>query len=612
MNKTAETVLQMRDISVRSDGEQLFSNLSFALQKGEIHAVVGMATHELRKFVDLLSGDLSDYSGQCFLLGEPARFCRKERRIDVVRQGANQFPYLSAAENIFLTKTGVFRLKKRQELRRCEELLEQFQIKLDLRKKVREMAREDRKMLEFLRAYIKNCPIVVLSEPFLDIDKDNRGGLLNILREMKQRGQSIVFVTSHLDDALHISDRISVLDDGLIKITAKTEDVIKNPKEIMYMLSGWAPLQRDSRDKEWDILQTIVNARDILSSSSELKKELLYLAKDITKVLGAQNSVIYLLNEEVNGVIDTIRDNETKLSVPSLKSDAICRLVCEGNLVILSGQTAGYEALFQENREIRTIVCMPVNRNEQISGLIQVSFRENRLLSETDERYLKTFGKEIAIAIETSNLIGRSMLLQESHHRIKNNLQMITSMIYMQKLHYKEKGGDIDEIFQSIISRISSIAIVHNLLAKDKNEGSIVNLYNIVKEVIKIYERDDVRINLDVENISIPYNKATQISLVVNELICNCMKHAFQGRKDNVIRVFCHNDGKNIQLIIADNGCGLKNREQMELSGSIGVSVVKSIIAGLHGTVDFANNAGTTVRILFPTSHVYDARNSKD
>ena len=604
------TVLQLQDVSTFQEQEHLLTHVNFSLFEGEVHAVVGMTQQELDRFIDLLGGKAASYTGKILFHGEQVESVQEKELIDIVQSGINCFTQLTAVENIFLTQTARLRLNRFQERRQCQDLLDRFQLRLDLSQKVKHMTRTECKLIEMLRAYIKKCPVVLLCEPFLDIDQNNRASLLKLIQEMRQRGQSIILTTCHLDDALHLSNRISVIDHGQCKITAKTDEVLRDPKEVMYMLSGWAPLRKDAQGQEWNILQTIVNARDILSSTSELRKELLYLAKDITKVLHATSTSIYLINESANGMIEAVQDDERGAAGINLPSDMVWRLVQLGKISVITPHTNGYEVLFGEDESVQTMFCMPVDRGEQICGLIQTSFDGNRDLSETDMLHLKTFGREIAIAIETSNLIGRSMLLQESHHRIKNNLQMITSMIYMQKLRYHEQGGDVDSIFEGIISQISSIAIVHNLLAKDEHAGSIINLRSIIVEVAHLYDREDIRIELDVEDISIPYNKATQIALVVNELLCNCVKHAFTGRVGNRICVSASNNGKDIWLIVADNGCGISHEKRAGATNSIGISVVRSIISSLRGSMEIEGENGTTVSMHFPTSHVYDARNS--
>lgn len=605
------TCLLLQNVSAELDGKRLLEHLSFSCERGEIHAVVGMAAQDLQNLADFLAGSFRSYTGACSLMGREVRLNRRKREIDIVQSGLNRFPQLSAAENIFLTQAAPLRLHKKKELHACEQMLQQFSIRMDLRRRVADLPRSAQKLLEFLRAYLRGSPVVVLSEPFLDIVKEDRASAQAILQNMKARGQSILFLTSRLEDALLIADRISVLDGGSLSMTAPTQDIIKNPKEVMYLLSGWAPLRRDD-SKELDILQTIVNARAVLSSTSELRKELLYLASDISKVLSAQSCVIYLVNEEANSVVETVDENAR---APLLKKDAICRLARGPGLVRLTRGTPEYFEMLREDGQVEDLLCMPAGREEQICGLIQVAFSQEHAPNRTDELYLTTFAREIGIAIETSDLIGRSMLLQESHHRIKNNLQMITSMIYMQKLYYRENGGDVEEMFDATISRISSIATVHDLLAKDKTVGSsIVNLVNIIREVVKVYERRDIAILLDVEDISIPYNKATSISLVVNELISNCVKHAFSGEPrvgGKRIEISCHNDGKNVRLTIADNGCGIPPEKLENRAGSIGMSLMRSVIASLHGTIDFFNRDGAQVRIVLPTVHVYDARNSR-
>ena len=243
-----------------------------------------------------------------------------------------------------------------------------------------------------------------------------------------------------------------------------------------------------------------------------------------------------------------------------------------------------------------------------------VFFRDDHEINETDQLYMDTFVHEIAIATETSELIGKSTLLQESHHRIKNNLQMIVSLVYMQKRMVQKEQADIGETFDSIIRQISSIAKIHDLLSKDSSAGSIMNLADIIEELAKFYERPDVKILLDLENISIPYNKATTYAIVINEILTNCLKHAYDGedKKGKKIEIFARNDGMNITIRVADNGRGFPNKfekKQKERKG-IGSFLIDNIIKNGGGTLEQKNENGAVTIITVPTSRVYDARNS--
>src|SRR5699024_10485753 len=122
-----------------------------------------------------------------------------------------------------------------------------------------------------------------------------------------------------------------------------------------------------------------------------------------------------------------------------------------------------------------------------------------------------------------------------------NNLQSIVGIISLQKA-YLHKNPEIssEEVLDNIISRVKSIASVHNLLSKEKLGRSIINVKMIIEEIIALMNMDKaVTIHLDLEDIFIPYNKATSIALVVSELVNNSFKHAFPNKIGGVINVSC-------------------------------------------------------------------------
>jgi ribose transport system ATP-binding protein len=126
--------------------------------------------------------------------------------------------------------------------------------------------------------------------------------------------------------------------------------------------------------------------------------------------------------------------------------------------------------------------------------------------------------------------MGRSTLLQESHHRIKNNLQYIISLISLQKDFINKNPKNTDEILTNIICRIKSIAAVHDLLSKDSLGRSIINLHDIFDVIIKFLNSSKIEFKVKIDDIFISYAKASAIALVFNEILSNCIEHAFQNK----------------------------------------------------------------------------------
>lgn len=203
--------------------------------------------------------------------------------------------------------------------------------------------------------------------------------------------------------------------------------------------------------------------------------------------------------------------------------------------------------------------------------------------------------------------MGRSALLQESHHRIKNNLQIIISLLYMQKNNLrKSKEAEWSDAIDTTIYRIKSIAAVHDMLSNEKMKSSIVNLRKIITEIVKLYKTPRISLVLELDDAFMPYNKAASAALVINELINNCVKHAFGSSGEGIVRVVCRDGDEEIRMSVIDNGKGA-DEQKLHRKGGLGISIVESIVSGdFKGKIEYRVDHGTTVDIVFPKHIIYD------
>ena len=198
----------------------------------------------------------------------------------------------------------------------------------------------------------------------------------------------------------------------------------------------------------------------------------------------------------------------------------------------------------------------------------------------------------------------KEILLREVHHRTKNNLQVILSLLDLQSLTIRDKkmlGG-----IKDIQNRIRSIALVHEKLYQSKDLSN-VNLKNYIQEVtnalIKSYEGSKQRISLilDIDNIFISLDTITTCGLIINELVSNSLKYAFPNNRKGKIKIALHaTDGKEMELQISDDGIGLPEGLDFRNTKSLGLKLVRWLAEDqLGGEVVLKGKKGTDFLIKF-------------
>ncbi|HEX38001.1 MAG TPA: tetratricopeptide repeat protein [Candidatus Cloacimonetes bacterium] len=198
------------------------------------------------------------------------------------------------------------------------------------------------------------------------------------------------------------------------------------------------------------------------------------------------------------------------------------------------------------------------------------------------------------------SLKEKDVMLREIHHRVKNNMQIISSLLSLQTKYIKDK--DALQVFRNSQDRIRSMALVHEKLYQSEDFSSI-NFAEYIRELIDnihLPERHNIKITLDLEDVIIDINKAIPCGLIVNELITNAFKHAFPDNQDGEIKISMHLGGDNAYtLIMSDNGNGLPESFDWNETSSLGLQLVSGLVRQLQGNIDVVSEGGTKFTIIF-------------
>jgi len=222
--------------------------------------------------------------------------------------------------------------------------------------------------------------------------------------------------------------------------------------------------------------------------------------------------------------------------------------------------------------------------------------------------YLKNQENQKALAQQNKQiseaLSQNKVLIKEIHHRVKNNLQVVSSLLNMQAR--KSQEGETKDALNSSKTRVQSMSILHQNLYQGENlTGVNIEDYldKVVKNIFDTYNiQDDITLTVDIDPISLDVDTLVPIGLIANELICNALKHAFVNREKGRIWVECKQDNELLILRVADDGCGFEGEELPRKDESLGARLIKSFTKKLDGKISIANNKGTDISITFTKS----------
>jgi hypothetical protein len=202
-----------------------------------------------------------------------------------------------------------------------------------------------------------------------------------------------------------------------------------------------------------------------------------------------------------------------------------------------------------------------------------------------------------------ASLREKEVLLKEIHHRVKNNLQIVSSLLYLQ-ITRTEHPGAVSALRESQ-SRVKSMALIHEKLYRSPDLASIdmgsytKSLDSDLRNTLRT-EAASVRLTLNIENIPLGISEAIPCGLIINELVSNSLKHAFPGGKGGEVTIqLARADSNCITLSVSDNGVGIPEEMDIRSLPSLGLSLVHSLVEQLGGTLRLERNGGTTFTITF-------------
>ena len=206
----------------------------------------------------------------------------------------------------------------------------------------------------------------------------------------------------------------------------------------------------------------------------------------------------------------------------------------------------------------------------------------------------------------------KEVLLKEIHHRVKNNLQIITSLLYLQSL--KIDDAATQSIFKDSQNRVKSLALVHEKLYQSKDLARIDfsdYLKNLTNFIFTTYKTNIVNLNIDydLDDVYLSVEVSVPLGLIINELLSNALKYAFTGietdelAEHRILLSFKNISSNRFVLSISDNGKGLPDSFNIDESESLGLKLVTSLVQQIDGKLEVHPKDKTEFKITFSTEN---------
>jgi two-component sensor histidine kinase len=207
---------------------------------------------------------------------------------------------------------------------------------------------------------------------------------------------------------------------------------------------------------------------------------------------------------------------------------------------------------------------------------------------------------------EQNNVISKALsekevLLKEIHHRVKNNLQVISSLLGLQSRKIKDKAA-LNAINEGR-SRVQSMSLIHqNLYKKNNLTGIEIKKYleQLCNNLFATYNISNEQISLEtnIENIILDVDSIVPIGLILNELITNALKHAFPNNRPGIINIDISKNNEGLIMSVSDNGVGMKSDDPFTGSDSFGYHLIKAFQRKLNADLEITGTNGTSISML--------------
>jgi len=393
-----------------------------------------------------------------------------------------------------------------------------------------------------------------------------------------------------------------------------TEDQVRLLETIAKQVGAAIETSRQVRSMETRLsrLATLSEVSKTITSNLYLEEILHLIVAMTAQTMNFKICSIMLLDEDKGELIIKATQSKSReyIKKPNLKlgeSIAGQAVVLGKPLAVLDVQkTEGYRYPDIAKREgLRSLICVPLAVKEKIIGVLNCYTDKPHHFTEDEVNLLCALANQAAIAIANAKLMVRSAIVQEMHHRVKNNLQTIASLLRLQ-IHYKKPDESVADVLNESINRILSIATVHEMLSRE--DLDCVSIKKIGENILAATNQSLVEPGKKIESfvsgpdIMLPSHKATSVALILNELVQNAVEHGFEGVESGSIRIDLAEAPEEFVIQVTNDGTPLQEGFDLRNNQNLGLRIVASLVRDdLNGRFSLENlNGLTKATVAFP------------
>ncbi len=237
---------------------------------------------------------------------------------------------------------------------------------------------------------------------------------------------------------------------------------------------------------------------------------------------------------------------------------------------------------------------------DQVTVQLAIAIQQASIFEQAQTELIQRQKVEIKLR---STLAEKEVLLKEVHHRVKNNLQIVSSLLQLQS--HTLQDAEAIKVLRESQNRIESISLIHKNLYTSANIGKIDvgdYIHNLAASLLISYQivPGQITLETDIDSVSLNIDQAIACGLVINELISNVLKHAFPNQEPGTISIALRNLNNSIEMTIQDNGIGLPDNLDWRNTSSLGLSLVYDLVTEqLEGEITLERDRGTVFKIQF-------------